>query len=128
MWTEHLLCAEAGDTVIENPCRMQAVLSVTEVTQHGTRFEKGHGTCHSDRVLKNISKDVAPERCRRGQERLAEGIGNGHLRVTSHQGWRKTSESSLDLKRGLFPVKRLRVQADAKHLLTVGGMSVAGLR
>lgn len=59
---------------------------MTEVTQHVTRFEKGHGTCNSDRVSTSFSKDMASEQCYKGQEELAKRIENGHLHFITPLG------------------------------------------
>lgn len=59
---------------------------MTEVTQHVTRFEKGHGTGNSDRVSKCFSNDMASEWCYKGQGELAKRIENGHLHFITPLG------------------------------------------
>lgn len=88
---------------------------MTEVTQHVTRFEKRHGTCNSDRVSKSFSKDVASERCYKGQEELDKTTENRAPPFVIPPGMNENLIEQFRSGAGILPVKMLRVQTDVKQ-------------
>lgn len=98
---------------------------MTEVAQHVTRFEKGHGTCNSDWVSESFSKGVDSELCPKGRKEWAKRIEDRRraprLRYSNRGRWSPMEHCRSGGQR--LPVRVPRAETST-NLLIVGGPSV----